>query len=588
MNLPTYTFDAVIVGAGGAGMRSSLALANSGLKVALISKVFPTRSHTVSAQGGIAAALGNAHPDDWRWHAYDTVKGSDYLGDQDSIEFMCKMAPEAIIELDHMGMPFSRTDNGKIYQRAFGGQSIKYGEEQALRTCAAADRTGHALLHTLYQKNLQAKTHFFNEWYAIDFVKNAKGKIAGVVALCIETGEMVFFNSRATILATGGAGRIYQTTTNALINTGDGLGMTLRAGLPVEDIEMWQFHPTGIAGAGVLITEGARGEGGYLINKNGERFMERYAPHAKDLASRDVVSRAMTMELRANNGFSKDGVDFVKLKLDHLGADIINLRLPGIRELSKTFAGVDPLVDPIPVAPTAHYMMGGIPTNMYGQVLTLEKNGEESIVEGLYAVGECACVSVHGANRLGSNSLLDLVVFGKAAGVHVEEALKKNSLPLHDVNESDIETALARVNRWNNARSGENPYEIKNAMQKIMQTDFAVFRSEEFMLAGVEKLKELHERLKHAYITDHSQVFNTARIEALELDNLMEIAIATAVSALTRKESRGAHSREDFPKRDDENWLKHILYFADGDVKFRAVNMQPKFIEPFKPKERVY
>lgn len=587
MTLPVYTFDAVIVGAGGAGMRASLQLANSGLKTAVISKVFPTRSHTVSAQGGMAAALGNVHADDWRWHMYDTVKGSDYLGDQDSIEYMCKMAPQAMIELEHMGMPFSRLDNGKIYQRAFGGMTTNFGEAAAQRTCAAADRTGHALLHTLYQNNLKAKTHFFNEWYAIDLVKNAQNKIAGIIALCIETGEMAFINARATIFATGGAGRIYESTTNALINTGDGLGMALRAGLPVQDIEMWQFHPTGIAGAGVLVTEGCRGEGGYLINKNGERFMERYAPHAKDLASRDVVSRAIAMELRAGNGFDPQGIDYVKLKIDHLGEDIIKLRLPGIRDLAKTFAHVDPIKDPIPVVPTCHYMMGGIPTNVHGQAITLTADGVDQIVEGLYAIGECACVSVHGSNRLGSNSLLDLVVFGRATGLHVEQAVKEG-LPLHAVSESDIDTALARVNRWNTTPKGENFNDIRKDMQKTMQNDFGVFRMEQPMQAGLVKLKELRERLKHAALTDNSLVFNTARVEALELDNLMEVAYTTAVAALTRTESRGAHSREDYPKRDDQNWLKHMAYFSNGQAYARPVNMKPIEVEPFALKERVY
>ena len=589
MAIPTYTFDAVIVGAGGAGMRAALQLANSGQKVALISKVFPTRSHTVSAQGGITCALGNAHEDDWRWHMYDTVKGSDYLGDQDSIEYMCKTGPEAVYELEHMGLPFSRMDSGKIYQRPFGGQSKDFGGDQAARTCAAADRTGHALLHTLYQQNIKAKTHFFNEWYAIDLVKTRQGHIAGLTALSIETGEVVFFHSRATILATGGAGRIFQSTTNALINTGDGVGMALRAGLPVQDMEMWQFHPTGIAGAGVLVTEGCRGEGGYLINKNGERFMERYAPHAKDLASRDVVARAMALELRAGNGFvDANGVKYVKLKLDHLGADLIKKRLPGIRELAITFAHVDPITTPIPVVPTCHYMMGGLPTNVHAQVLTLDKNGQDRVVEGLYAAGECACVSVHGANRLGGNSLLDLVVFGRSAGLHVEHSLQQD-LPLQVVSPDDLEGALTRLNRWNTTRKGESVVEIRQAMQKSMQEDFGVFRTESYMQEGLAKLTELRERLQHAALTDDSQVFNTARVEALELDNLMEVAYASAVSALTRQESRGAHSREDYPKRDDKNWLKHLIYFSnDAQVAFRAVNMKPLTMAPMELKERVY
>lgn len=587
MTIRTYTFDAVIVGAGGAGMRAALQLAHSGKKVAMISKVFPTRSHTVSAQGGITCALGNAHDDDWRWHMYDTVKGSDYLGDQDCIEYMCKTGPEVVYELEHMGLPFSRTDNGKIYQRPFGGQSKEFGGEQAARTCAAADRTGHALLHTLYQKNVEAKTHFFNEWYALDLVKNAQGQIAGLTAISIETGEVAFFNSRATVFATGGAGRIYQSTTNALINTGDGIGIVLRAGLPVQDMEMWQFHPTGIAGAGVLVTEGCRGEGGYLINKDGERFMERYAPQAKDLAGRDVVARSMALEIRAGRGFDLNGVGYVKLKLDHLGADIIKSRLPGIRELAMTFAHVDPINTPIPVVPTCHYMMGGIPTNVYGQVLTQDTNGNDQIVEGLYAAGECACVSVHGANRLGGNSLLDLVVFGRAAALHVEQALQKE-LPLNTATQTDIDAALSRLNRWNSTQKGESVVEIRTSLQKTMQSDFGVFRTEEFMQDGLNKLKELRERLNHAALTDTSNVFNTARIEALELDNLMEVAYSTAMSALTRKESRGAHSREDYPKRDDANWLKHILYYPEERIGYRSVNMKPVTMEGFAPKERVY
>lgn len=589
MPLPIYEFDAVIIGAGGAGMRASLQLARSGFKTAVVSKVFPTRSHTVSAQGGITCAVGNAHEDDWRWHMYDTVKGSDYIGDQDCIEYMCKTGPEVVYELEHMGLPFSRMDDGRIYQRPFGGQSKNFGGEQAARTCAAADRTGHALLHTLYQQNLEAKANIFSEWYAIDLVKSADGKnYAGVVVMSIETGEVVFMHSRAVIFATGGAGRIYQSTTNAYINTGDGIGMALRAGLPVQDMEMWQFHPTGIAGAGVLVTEGCRGEGGYLINKNGERFMERYAPHAKDLASRDVVSRSMALELRAGNGFDPKGVDHVKLKLDHLGADVIKTRLPGIRELAMTFAGVDPIRDPIPVVPTCHYMMGGIPTNVYGQVLHVDEKGHESVVEGLYAVGECACVSVHGANRLGGNSLLDLVVFGRAAGLHVEQELKVG-LPKHRAAPEDIDAACTRLNRWNETKQGEDVAVIRADMQKVMQDDFGVFRTGEYMAQGVQKLAMLRERLAHAAIKDHSQVFNTGRVEALELDNLMATAIATAHAANYRTESRGAHSREDFPKRDDAKWLKHTVYLMNGDAMLtRGVNMKPLLVPPFEPKERVY
>jgi len=583
MNLATQLFDAVIVGGGGAGLRASLELAQSGLNVAVISKVFPTRSHTVSAQGGINAALGNTDgSDDWRWHMYDTVMGSDFLGDQDAIEYMCKNAPQTIYELEHMGLPFSRLDDGKIYQRAFGGQTRDFGGELVHRTCCAADRTGHAMLHTLYQKNIAAKAKFFNEWFAVDLVKTEQG-IAGVIALNIETGEVVFLQARATVLATGGAGRIFQSTTNAHINTGDGFGMALRAGLPLQDMEFWQFHPTGIAGAGVLITEGSRGEGGYLINKDGERYMERYAPHLKDLSCRDVVARSSMIEIREGRGCGPKG-DYVLLKLDHLGADVINKRLPGIRELSITFAGVDPLKNPIPVVPTCHYLMGGIPTNIHAQVLTV-KNGQDHIVEGLYAAGECACVSVHGANRLGANSLLDIVVFGRAAGLHVQQSVREG-LSYRIASPSDIEAALAGLQRWNNNQNGESVDTIRTELQKVMQNDFGVFRTAEHMSEGFKKLEKLQERLKSASIKDKSQCFNTSRIEALELDNLMATALATAYLANERTESRGAHARYDFPERDDKNWLKHSMYFTGGKIDFRPVNMKPHEVKPIELKDR--
>ncbi|HFB65365.1 MAG TPA: succinate dehydrogenase flavoprotein subunit [Aeromonadales bacterium] len=587
MAIANNTYDAVIVGAGGAGLRAALQLANAGNKVALISKVFPTRSHTVSAQGGITVALGNSHEDDWRWHMYDTVKGSDYIGDQDAIEYMCQQGPSAVYELDHMGLPFSRTEEGKIYQRPFGGQSLNFGGEQAARTAAAADRTGHALLHTLYQANLKAGTEVFSEWYSLDLVTNDEGRICGVTALCIETGEIVCFSGRTTIFATGGAGRIFKSTTNAFINTGDGLGMALRAGLPIQDIEMWQFHPTGIYDAGPLITEGCRGEGGYLINADGERFMERYAPNAKDLASRDVVSRAMTKEILAGKGVGPKK-DHLLLKLDHLGADLLHKRLPGILDLAETFAHVDGTKEPLPVIPTAHYMMGGIPTNYHGQVIKTDAQGQDHIVEGFYAVGECACVSVHGGNRLGGNSLLDLVVFGRAAGQHIEEALKKG-IEIPEVTDTNIEQSLQRINRWENTSKGESPAEIREEMKEVMQNHFGVFRTGDFMAEGLKKINDLRERLKSAALTDNSKVFNTQRIECLELDNLMAVAEATAVAANFRTESRGAHSREDYPDRDDENWLVHSLYFPETETMgTREVNRQPHTVEPFEPKVRTY
>ena len=588
-NLRSLTYDAIIIGGGGSGLRAALELAKSGKKTAVLSKVFPTRSHTVSAQGGITCAIASSDPnDDWRWHMYDTVKGGDYIADQDAAEYMCSEGPKAVFELEHMGLPFSRFDNGRIYQRPFGGQSKNFGEGgQAARTCAAADRTGHALLHTLYQNNLKNNTTFLNEWYAVDLVKNSDGDVVGCIAMCIETGEVVQVKSKATVLATGGAGRIYASTTNALINTGDGIGMALRAGFPMQDMEMWQFHPTGIYGAGTLVTEGCRGEGGYLINKDGERFMERYAPNAKDLAGRDVVARSMVMEIIEGRGCGEKG-DHVFLKLDHLGEDVLGKRLPGIVELSKTFAHVDPAKDPIPVVPTCHYMMGGIPTNVHGQAIMQDEDGNDQIVNGLYACGEAACVSVHGANRLGGNSLLDLVVFGRAAGMFIESALNEG-IEYLDASESDIEFAMKRMSRWNESEGGETVPALKAELQEIMQNSFGVFREEKNMQEGVQKLADLRNRIDNAYLPDKSNAFNTARVEALELDNLMDVAEATAISALERKESRGAHSRYDFPDRDDVNWLKHSLYFpATKELKKRDVNFKPKTVDTFEPKVRTY
>ncbi|MFK0573999.1 succinate dehydrogenase flavoprotein subunit [Endozoicomonas sp.] len=587
--LRTLTYDAIVIGGGGAGLRAALQLTQAGVKTACVTKVFPTRSHTVSAQGGITCAIASDDPkDDWRWHMYDTVKGSDYIGDQDAIEYMCSVGPQAVFELEHMGLPFSRTEEGRIYQRPFGGQSKDFGKGgQAARTCAAADRTGHALLHTLYQANLKGGTTFLNEWYAVDLVKNQQGQVAGVIAIDIESGETVYIKAKATVMATGGAGRIYSSTTNALINTGDGIGMALRAGYPMQDMEMWQFHPTGIHGAGVLVTEGCRGEGGYLINSDGERFMERYAPNAKDLAGRDVVARSMVIEILEGRGCGPDK-DHVLLKLDHLGEEILNSRLPGICELSKTFAHADPVKVPVPVVPTCHYMMGGIPTNVGGQALRQDGQGNDEIIEGLYACGESACVSVHGANRLGGNSLLDLVVFGRAAGIQIEKNLKEG-FDAVDASDSDIQTALSRLDRLNSSAGGESVAKVRADLQNTMQLYFGVFREGESMQKGLRLLDELGERLGNLHLEDKSNAFNTARIEALELENLYEVAYATAVSAEVRKESRGAHARNDYQERDDENWLVHSLYSpVDKSVSKRAVNFAPTTMEAFPPKARVY
>ena len=588
MAIARRQFDAVVVGAGGSGLRAALQLAESNLKVAVLSKVFPTRSHTVAAQGGVSASLGNEEPDNWHWHMYDTVKGSDYLGDQDAIEFMCRKACDAVVELEHYGMPFDRLDNGKIYQRPFGGHTSNYGERAIKRACAAADRTGHAMLHTLYQRNVRAHTQFFVEWMALDLIRNQQGDVLGVVALEMETGEVMILQAKATLLATGGAGRIYSASTNAFINTGDGLGMAARAGIPLEDMEFWQFHPTGVAGAGVLITEGVRGEGGFLLNKNGERFMERYAPTVKDLASRDVVSRAMATEIKEGRGAGKDG-EYILLKLDHLGADVIDKRLPGIREIAKKFANVDPATDPIPVVPTCHYQMGGVPTNIQGQAVMPDGKGGEKIVRGLYAAGECACVSVHGANRLGTNSLLDLLVFGKSAGEQVVKDIAADVASMPDLPADAADITMARLARLDSATSGERVSDVGAEMRRTMQAHCGVFRFPDSLADGVKKMLAVAERAKSTFIQDKSKVFNTARVEALELDNLIEVALATMISANARQESRGAHDRSDFPDRDDKNWMKHSLWFKEGNrLDYKPVQLKPITVESFEPKARVY
>ena len=586
-NLPRRKFDVVIVGAGGSGMRASLQLARAGLKVAVLSKVFPTRSHTVAAQGGVSASLGNMSEDHWEWHFYDTIKGSDWLGDQDAIEFMCREAPKVVYEMEHFGMPFDRNPDGTIYQRPFGGHTANFGEKPVQRACAAADRTGHALLHTLYQRNVQARTQFFVEWMALDILRNADGDCVGVIALEMETGEVMILESKVTVFATGGAGRIWAASTNAFINTGDGMGMAARAGIPLEDMEFWQFHPTGVAGAGVLITEGVRGEGGILLNKHGERFMERYAPTLKDLAPRDFVSRSMDQEIKEGRGAGPDG-DYVLLKLDHLGADTIMKRLPSIREIAIKFANVDPIKDPIPVVPTIHYQMGGIPTNFHGQVVVPKDGNPNAVVSGLYAIGECACVSVHGANRLGTNSLLDLVVFGRAAGNHIVSSRLKDEghkrLP-----DNTGDATLARLARLDGSTSGENTQDVANDIRRSMQAHCGVFRTADLLKEGVSQILELDQRALNVHIKDKSKVFNTARVEALELANLTETAKATIVSAEARKESRGAHAHRDFPDRDDAQWIKHSLWYSEGNrLDYKPVNMKPLTVETFEPKARTF
>ena len=597
IDLPVQHFDAIIVGAGGAGMRASLMLAEKGHKVAMVSKVFPTRSHTVAAQGGINAALGNVTEDNWQWHMYDTIKGSDYLGDQDAIEFMCQEALHTVRELEHFGVPFSRLDNGKIYQRAFGGQSQNFGGEQAKRTCAAADRTGHAILHSLYQQNIRQGTTLFTEYFVIDLLKDKDKAVCGVVVMNIQDSEYQILLSPNIMLATGGAGQIFRTNTNASINTGDGLGMVLRAGIPLEDMEFWQFHPTGVAGKGMLISEAARGEGGILRNNQGEPFMEKYAPNVKDLASRDIVSRAIAIEVKEGRGCGPQK-DHVLLDLTHVDSDLILQRLPGIRDISITFSGIDPLENPMPVFPTCHYMMGGIPTNIYGQVLTQDKQGNSEVVKGLYAVGECACVSVHGANRLGGNSLLDIVVFGRKAAQTISDSLKLETrkIELQQLDSQTSKLIQQRIQHWHLASKNTTRSQnqdtiklIKADLQTIMEEGCGVFRKQDSMQTAIEALPSIVERLQKVSLSDNSNVFNQERLNAFELENLLGVAYATAFSALTREESRGAHSRVDFTERNDKGWLKHSLYFhQDRTVRFKPVNLKPKNHAPFEPKKRVY
>ena len=586
-SLPRRRFDAVIVGAGGSGMRASLQLAEAGLNVAVLTKVFPTRSHTVAAQGGIGASLGNMSEDNWHYHFYDTIKGSDWLGDQDVIEFMCREAPKAVYELEHFGMPFDRNPDGTIYQRPFGGHTANYGEKPVQRACAAADRTGHAMLHTLYQRNVRAKTNFFVEWLALDLIRDDAGDVVGVTALEMETGQVYILEAKVVLMATGGAGRIWDASTNAFINTGDGMGLAARAGIPLEDMEFWQFHPTGVAGAGVLLTEGCRGEGAILRNKDGERFMERYAPTYKDLAPRDFISRCMDQEIKEGRGCGPNG-DYVVLDLTHIGAETIMKRLPSVYEIGINFANVDVTKEPIPVVPTIHYQMGGIPTNINGQVVVPANGKHNEVVDGLYAIGECSCVSVHGANRLGTNSLLDLLVFGRAAGNHIVGLNLKNR-EFKPLPANAGEQTMARLAALDNSSSGEYAQDVANDIRKCMQKYAGVFRNQELMDEGVRQMAKLTERAKHLWVKDKSEIFNTARIEALEVANLVETANATMISAAARKESRGAHSHDDHPHRDDDHWMKHTLWYSEGNrLDYKPVQLKPLTVDSVPPKERTF